>query len=146
MTVADDADDDADDAADATDVGKVPSAAQTYAFVAVLVGTLGVAALVVALLIGMNNSEGTSNTATSAATVTLTEFKVEPSTINTVDGAGLHVTNGGNVQHNLAIEGTSTSRRRCIDPGESRAPRPVAHSSPVTTPCSARSPATRTPA
>jgi hypothetical protein len=43
----------------------VPSAAQTYAFIAVLIGVFGVAALVVALLIGMNKSEGATSTAAS---------------------------------------------------------------------------------
>jgi FtsP/CotA-like multicopper oxidase with cupredoxin domain len=50
--------------------------------------------------------------------VTLSEFKIEPTTIDAANGAGLHVTNGGNVQHNLAIVGTSLATKM-IDPGKS---------------------------
>ena len=97
----------------------VPSAAQTYAFVAVLIGVFGIAALVVALLIGTNKSEGAaSTTASGPAAVTLSEFKIAPATINATNGAGLHVTNGGNVQHNLEIVGTSFATKM-IDAGKS---------------------------
>jgi uncharacterized cupredoxin-like copper-binding protein len=97
----------------------VPSAAQTYAFITVVVGVFGVVALVVALLIGTNKGEGTSSAAASApAAVTLSEFKIDPGTINASSGGGLHVTNGGSVQHNLEIEGTSLATKM-IDPGKS---------------------------
>src|SRR5262245_17523271 len=97
----------------------VPSAAQTYAFVAVLIGVFGIAALVVALLIGTSKSEGASSTTASRpAAVTLSEFKVTPTTVSATTGGGLHVTNGGNVQHNLEIVGTSFATKM-IDPGKS---------------------------
>jgi len=97
----------------------IPSAAQTYAFVAVLVGVLGVVALVVAVLIGTNKSETASSTATDGpAAVTLTEFKIEPATVSASTSAGLHVTNNGNVQHNVSVAGTSVATKM-IDPGKS---------------------------
>ncbi len=97
----------------------VPSAAQTYAFVAVLIGAFGIAALVVALLIGTNKTEAASSTAASEpAAVTLSEFKIEPATIQATNGAGLHVSNEGNVQHNLEIVGTSFVTKM-IHPGKS---------------------------
>ena len=111
--------DDAPDLHTLEPAGGVPSAAQTYAFVAVLMGVFGVVALVVALLIGTNKTEGSSSTAAGGpATVTLSEFKITPATITATNGAGLHVTNGGNVQHNVSIVGTSFATKM-IDPGKS---------------------------
>jgi len=97
----------------------IPSAAQTYAFVAVFVGVLGVVALVVALLIGTNGSGTASSTATNGPTaVTLTEFKIDPGTVNATTSGGLHVTNNGNVQHNVSVVGTSVATKM-IDAGKS---------------------------
>jgi uncharacterized cupredoxin-like copper-binding protein len=86
-----------------------PSASETYAFIVVVFGLFGVVALAIALAIGMGKSDGASTTAAGSepTAVTLSEFKIAPDTIQATTGAGLHVTNAGNVQHNLAIEGTS---------------------------------------
>jgi uncharacterized cupredoxin-like copper-binding protein len=97
-----------------------PTAHEAYAFVLTLFGLLGGIALVVALFIGTGKSDGTTSASANdePAAVTLAEFSITPKAINGVNGAGLHVTNKGNVQHNLAIEGT-TFATAMIDPGGS---------------------------
>jgi uncharacterized cupredoxin-like copper-binding protein len=87
-----------------------PSAPETYAFIVVVFGLFGLIALVIALSIGMGKDDGTSTaTASEAAAVTLSDFAITPKTIQAVSGAGIHVTNAGNVQHNLAVEGTGAA-------------------------------------
>ena len=94
----------------------VPSAAQTYAFIVVLIGVFGVAALVVALLIGMNKSEGATSTCGERAggcDAVRVQDRADDHRSATV---GIHVTNNGNVQHNLAdrrhVAGDADDRRR----------------------------------
>lgn len=95
------------------------SARQAYAFLLTLFGVLGVIALVVALVVGTGNDKSSTSTSTSSPTmVTLSEFKISPSAVNATTGAGLHVMNQGQVQHNLAIDGTNLATPM-IDPGQS---------------------------
>jgi uncharacterized cupredoxin-like copper-binding protein len=93
---------------DARELEHGPGAPATYAFIVVAFGLFGVVALAIALAIGMGKSDGSSTTAAGdgPAAVTLSEFKIAPDTIQATTGGGLHVTNSGSVQHNLAIEGT----------------------------------------
>ena len=95
-----------------------PTAREAYAFVLTLFGLFGVIALVVALVIGPGKSDGTVTSSTDASAVTLSDFAIAPTAITAVNGAGIHVTNKGNVQHNLAVEGT-TYATPMIDPGKS---------------------------
>ena len=96
-----------------------PSARATSAFLLTVFGLFGVVALVVAVVIGTGGSDGSKTaTAGDAVSVTLTEFAISPGAINAVNGPGLHVTNNGNVQHNLAVEGT-TFATAMIEPGQS---------------------------
>ena len=82
-------------------------------------GVLGVVALIAALVVGTDKSDGAKVAAGSTpAPVTLSEFKISPSTINADTSGGIHVTNGGNVQHNLAVEGTALATPM-IDAGKS---------------------------
>ena len=85
----------------------VPSSRETYAFVLTVFGLFGVLALVAAVLIGTNKSDGAASTASEKTMVTLSEFKVAPADITASAAAGIHVANNGSVQHNLAVEGTS---------------------------------------
>jgi FtsP/CotA-like multicopper oxidase with cupredoxin domain len=96
---------------------KGPSSALALSFSVVLFGIVGVIALVVALVVGTGDKNDGAATATPAA-VTLTEFAISPSTINADTAGGLHVTNNGTVQHNLAIDGTSLATPM-IDAGQS---------------------------
>ena len=84
-----------------------PSSRETYAFVLTAFGLFGVLALVAAILIGTNKSDGAASTTSEMAMVTLSEFKIAPADITASAATGMHVTNNGNVQHNLAVEGTS---------------------------------------
>ena len=86
----------------------VPSSRETYAFVLTVFGLFGVLALVAAVLIGTNKSDGAASTASEKTMVTLSEFKVAPADITASAAAGIHVANNGSVQHNLAVEGTIT--------------------------------------
>jgi uncharacterized cupredoxin-like copper-binding protein len=97
-----------------------PTAREAYAFVLILFGLLGVIALFVALAIGTGGTDGdaVASTGSEPTAVTLSDFSVTPSAISTMNGAGLHVTNKGNVQHNLVIEGTSFATAM-IDPSQS---------------------------
>src|SRR5690242_7431020 len=81
-----------------------PSTAMALSFAVVLFGIVGVIALVVALVVGTSDSGSTTATTSSGpAAVTLTEFAIAPATITADAAAGLHVTNGGTVQHNLSV-------------------------------------------
>ena len=85
-----------------------PSVGLSFAFPVVLVGLLGMLALVCALVIVTRQDDATGVTSgASPTTVTLSEFAISPATVDAVNGAGLDVMNHGNVQHNLAVEGTS---------------------------------------
>jgi FtsP/CotA-like multicopper oxidase with cupredoxin domain len=86
-----------------------PTARETYAFVLTVFGVFGVIALTVALVIGAGKGDGDTVTAGAGgpAAVTLSEFAISPEAITADTGTGLHVTNTGNVQHNVSIEGTS---------------------------------------
>lgn len=95
-----------------------PSAKEAYAFVLTAFGLFGVIALVVALVIGPGKSTGTATGTSEPAAVTLSDFAIAPTAITAVNGAGIHVTNKGNVQHNLAVDGTSFATAM-IDPGQS---------------------------
>jgi FtsP/CotA-like multicopper oxidase with cupredoxin domain len=96
-----------------------PSSALAISFSVVLVGIVGVIALVVALVVGTGDKNTrTSVSATAPATVALSEFAISPSAITADVAGGLQVTNNGTVQHNLAIEGTSLATPM-IDPGKS---------------------------
>jgi len=57
------------------------------------------------------NDDGSSTTSTAAApvTVTLTEFKIAPGTINVPVGGSLNVVNDGTMAHNLAVTGGPTT-------------------------------------
>ena len=103
-----------------SDDGGGPTAREAYAFVMVAFGFFGVVALVVALMIGIGKSDGSSSASGGGAptAVTLKEFSITPAAIQAVNGAGLDITNRGNVQHNLAVEGTA-SATAMIDPGQS---------------------------
>jgi len=97
------------------------AARAALAFPLLFFGLLGVAALVVAVVIGMGN--GDSSTSVGAASsepamVTLKEFAITPATIEATTTAGIHVMNEGTVQHNLAVDGTSLATPM-IDPGSS---------------------------
>ena len=96
------------------------SARQAYAFLLTLFGVLGVLAIVVAVVVGSGKGDGASSTSTAdtTAAVTLSEFTISPSTVNATTGAGIHVTNNGQVQHNLAVDGTNLATPM-IDPGKS---------------------------
>ena len=73
----------------------------TWLGVFALVGAaLGISALFVA------GSALTKAEDASAVEVALTEFAITPSTISAAEGASLLVTNSGNVEHNVAVEGT----------------------------------------
>jgi FtsP/CotA-like multicopper oxidase with cupredoxin domain len=97
-----------------------PTASETYAFIVVVFGLFGLVALAIALVTGMGGNDGSSasTTGSAPAAVTLSEFKIAPATIQAVNGAGLQVTNSGNVQHNLAVEGTSLATAM-LDAGKS---------------------------
>ena len=97
-----------------------PSAQATYAFVLTLFGLLGGVALVIALFVGAGKSDGTTNTSSTGepAAVTLSEFAIAPAVITAASTTGLHVTNKGNVQHNLVIADTQLATPM-IDPGGS---------------------------
>ncbi len=95
-----------------------PSAKEAYAFVLTAFGLFGVIALVVALIIGPGKSTGTTTAGSEPVAVTLSDFAIAPTAITAVNGAGIHVTNKGNVQHNLAIDGTAFATPM-IDPGQS---------------------------
>jgi FtsP/CotA-like multicopper oxidase with cupredoxin domain len=87
-----------------------PSVGLTFALPAVLIGLLGTLALVFALVVVMRQDDATSVTSGAPPTVVmLSEFSISPSTVDAVTGAGLDVMNHGNVQHNLAVEGTSST-------------------------------------
>jgi nitrite reductase (NO-forming) len=91
---------------------------------------LAVMALVAALLAGFiairHDIGGTRPTASAASTkappatasVKLSEFTLTPKTVSVAEGASLKVTNGGTIEHNLAIKGQSLTTPM-IKPGES---------------------------
>jgi nitrite reductase (NO-forming) len=90
----------------------------------VVVGLIGVVALVVALVAGMGESDG-ARTALSAGDkqtveVTLAEFSVTPAHLSVAAGTDLtlHVTNKGTMPHDLAVEGGSV-KVPMLDPGKS---------------------------
>ncbi|HEX2384479.1 MAG TPA: multicopper oxidase domain-containing protein [Acidimicrobiales bacterium] len=85
-----------------------PSPNVVFAFLLVLFGLFGVVALIAALYVRNDDSNRTTSAA-QPVTVTLSEFAITPGTVNAVNGAGLDVTNHGNVQHNLAVEGTTVA-------------------------------------
>lgn len=71
-------------------------------------------ALVAAIFaVGLSSRDGTGTTVAAAgepaggtASVTLTEFKIEPDSLSVAAGSKLAVTNAGSVAHNLAIKDT----------------------------------------
>src|SRR6476646_9090051 len=95
-----------------------PSAKEAYAFLLTLFGVFGAIALVVALVIGPGKDSTTASAGAAPVAVTLTEFAINPATVNAVNGAGIDVTNSGQVQHNLAVDGTELATPM-IDPGQS---------------------------
>ena len=50
--------------------------------------------------------------------VTLSEFKIDPAMVTTAKGGSIAVTNGGTVDHNLAVQGTNL-KTAMLKPGES---------------------------
>lgn len=96
-----------------------PSAQTAYAFVLTIFGMFGVIALVVALLVATDKGDGTTSTASAPAAVGLTEFAISPAAVDATTTGGIHVTNNGNVQHNLRVEGTDYATSM-IDPGASQ--------------------------
>lgn len=85
-----------------------PGVGTTLAVPVVFFGLFGVIALVIALTLTFRNTSTSGGSAPSGpAKVTLTEFAISPSTITAASGAGIDVTNGGNVPHSFAVEGTS---------------------------------------
>jgi uncharacterized cupredoxin-like copper-binding protein len=97
-----------------------PTASGTYAFIVVVFGVFGLVALVIALTIGMGQGDGSTSAASgnAPASVKLTEFSIAPATIQAINGAGLQVTNTGNVQHNLVVEGSAFATAM-LDQGQS---------------------------
>jgi FtsP/CotA-like multicopper oxidase with cupredoxin domain/plastocyanin len=97
----------------------VPSAREAYGFVLTVFGLFGVIALVVAVLVGTGGSDGTAaSTASQPTAVSLTEFAISPAAVTASTTGGIHVTNNGNVQHNLRVEGTDVATKM-IDAGGS---------------------------
>jgi len=94
------------------------SARQAYAFLLTLFGLLGVIALVVALVVGAGNDKSSTTVGSSMTMVTLSEFAISPGTVSATTGDGIHVMNSGQVQHNLAVDGTNLATPM-IDPGQS---------------------------
>ena len=95
------------------------TAGQAYAFLLTVFGLFGVIALVVALVVGAGKGDGQTAAGTADPTaVTLSEFTISPAAVTATTGAGIHVTNGGQVQHNLAVDAT-TLATPMIDPGKS---------------------------
>ncbi|HVT76756.1 MAG TPA: multicopper oxidase domain-containing protein, partial [Acidimicrobiales bacterium] len=91
---------------------------------------LAVMAMLVALVAGYAAIRHTSGRAAAAssptsskslpatAKVKLSEFALTPNTVTVAEGATLTVTNGGTVEHNLAIKG-QTAATAMLKPGES---------------------------
>src|SRR5262245_37562565 len=98
------------------------SSAPALAFGTLVLGVLGIVALVVALVIGMDDGKQTSVATGTPETVdvTLTEFAVTPSSIDVADGTDLtlNVTNKGAVPHDLAVAG-DTPKIALLAPGQS---------------------------
>jgi FtsP/CotA-like multicopper oxidase with cupredoxin domain len=88
------------------------------AFGAVTIGVLGVIALVVAVMVGTNSDSTSVATSSAPAAVTLADLKITPTAVATTTSAGIHVTNTGAMQHNLAVEGTALATPM-VDPGKS---------------------------
>ena len=88
-----------------------PNASMALAFGVVTIGILGVLALVLALVVGLGKSDGTSSVAATGEAKTvevmLAEFSVTPSTIEVPGGTDLtlRVMNHGTMVHDLAIDG-----------------------------------------
>ena len=82
---------------------------QDRSMLAVFGSLTAVAAFLLAAvgIIVVVNDDGSSSTSTAAApvTVTLTEFKITPGTINMPVGGSLDVVNGGTMAHNLTVTG-----------------------------------------
>ncbi|MGZ4711714.1 MAG: multicopper oxidase domain-containing protein [Acidimicrobiia bacterium] len=65
------------------------------------------------------NKESTSASSSSGGTqVSLSEFKIEPSSLTVSPGGSLVVTNNGTVAHNFSIQGTSKATKQ-LNPGQS---------------------------
>ncbi len=96
-----------------------PGPGLTFAFPVVLFGFFGLFALVMAFVVSTRNDSKTSTATAGVAPVTvmLSEFNIDPGTIEAVNGAGIDVMNMGSVQHNLAVDGTSVATAM-IDPGK----------------------------
>jgi len=96
----------------------------SLAFGTVVLGVVGVAALVIALLVGAGSSDGTSSVTATGETktveVTLAEFSVTPAMIEVSGGTDLtlRVMNHGTMAHDLAVEGGST-KVPMLQPGAS---------------------------
>ena len=86
---------------------------QDRSMLAVFGSLTAVAAFLLAAvgIIVVVNDDGSSNLSTASApvTVTLTEFKITPGTINVPVGGSLDVVNGGTMVHNLAVTGGPTT-------------------------------------
>jgi len=82
---------------------------QDRSMLAVFGSLTAVAAFLLAAvgIIVVVNKDDSSNTSTASApvTVTLTEFKIDPGTINVPVGGSLNVVNGGTMTHNLTVTG-----------------------------------------
>ena len=77
------------------------TAAASFAFLALVL------ALVSLFVVTTDkNGSGTTVVAAGGAQVSLSEFKIEPSTITVSSGGSISVTNNGTTPHNLNVQGT----------------------------------------
>jgi FtsP/CotA-like multicopper oxidase with cupredoxin domain len=97
-------------------VPEMPSPGAALATGVGLFAVLAIVALVVALVVATGHDDGASVGSTAMPEVTLSEFAISPGAVDATTGSGLHVTNGGSVQHNLAIDGTEVATEM-LDPG-----------------------------
>ena len=88
------------------------------AVLAVLLGVTGIAALAVVLAQDDDGGEGGGAGGSATSTVTLSEFAIDPDPIVVSPGGSVSVTNGGAVEHYLAIEGQDV-RTENLAAGES---------------------------
>jgi uncharacterized cupredoxin-like copper-binding protein len=87
-----------------------PSGPRTILGVGAVTGLLGFAVSVSALIIatgGGGSDEVIATAVPGTAHVSLTEFAIDPGTIEIAAGGTLHVVNEGSVEHNLAVEDTA---------------------------------------
>ena len=87
---------------------------------AVLLGTVGIVALGVVLADDDDSGSGADVAAGGGSSVSLSEFAIEPADLVAGTGGSLSVTNGGSIEHNLAVEGEDvrTANLAAGDTGE----------------------------